>query len=386
MKLDDVRVLDLSQFLPGPHMTMLMADHGADVIKVEPFPEGDPVRRIGTRQGGHAVYFRNLNRGKRSLRLNLKQARGREALFRLAATADVMVETFRPGVAARLGINYEQIQPLNPKIVYCSLSAFGQQGGLRDKPAHDLAIEAQAGVLGLGRSADGDPVMPAVPAADMAGSLMALSGILMALLRQRRTGRGDYLDLSMHDSLLAWTPHITPAVFAGDRSPDLPRERLYGGSAFYNLYRTADRRHLALGGSEHKFAENFLNKAGRPDLVPLAHEPAGDAQAPLRAFLRDLIATRSMDDWLAWLADVDACYAPVLDLKSALDSQAKAGRGMLQREAAGEPHLGDPIRFADEPGGPRLAVPGLGEHSREVLREAGYRDGEIDAMLADGVI
>ena len=386
MKLDGVRVLDLSQFLPGPHLTMLMADHGADVIKVEPFPDGDPVRRIGSRQDGQAVYFRNLNRGKRSLRLNLKQARGREALLRLAAMADVMVETFRPGVAARLGINYEQIQPLNVKIVYCSLSAFGQKGPLRDKPAHDLAIEAQAGVLGLGRGADGEPVIPAVPAADMAGSLMALSGILMALLRQHRTGRGDHLDLSMHDALLAWTPHITPAVFAGGSAPDLRRERLYGGSAFYNVYRTADGRHLALGGSEHKFAENFLNKAGRPDLIPLAHEPAGDAQAPLRDFLRGLVATRSMDQWLAWLADVDSCYAPVLDLKSSLDAQGQAGRGMLQREAGGTPHLGDPIRFSEEPAGVRLDVPDLGEHSRQVLREAGYADAEIDLLAADGVI
>jgi crotonobetainyl-CoA:carnitine CoA-transferase CaiB-like acyl-CoA transferase len=386
MKLDGVRVLDLSLFLPGPHLTMMMADHGAEVIKVEPYDGGEPVRNVGLRKAGHSVWFRNTHRGKRSLRLNLKHPEGREILLRLAERSDVLVEGFRPGVVDRLGVGYEQVSARAPQIVYVSISAFGQAGRYRDKPAHDMAVQALAGVLGLNLGSDGRPANPGMPSGDMGASLMALSGILMALLQQRRTGQGDYLDISLYDSLLAWTPNVQGPVFAEHRPHVVKEERNWGGAAFYNVYETKDARFVALAGVEHKFAENFLNKAGRPDLIPLCRQPPGPVQAPVVAALRELFATRTLDEWTAWFEGVDVCWAPVRTLHDAMFDPATAERGMLLVDETGVEHLGVPIRFAREPARPDLRVPGFGEHSAEIVKALGYGDADIERLRAGKVI
>jgi len=214
MKLEGVKVIDLSMFLPGPHLTMMMADHGAEVIRIEAPGGGEPARHAPYRAGGHSVWFRNTHRGKQSLRLNLKDERGREILLRLAETADVLVEGFRPGVMQRLGLGYDTLAARAPRIIYCSISAFGQTGRYHAKPAHDPAVQAMAGLASVNLGRDGRPVLAGVSAADMAGSLMALAGILMALVRQRETGKGDFLDIAMNDALMAWTPHQLGAVCA----------------------------------------------------------------------------------------------------------------------------------------------------------------------------
>src|ERR687892_937022 len=188
MKLEGIRVIDLSLFLPGPYLTLSLADHGAEVIKIEPPGEGDPTRHLGASDGPSTVYFRNLNRGKKSVVLDLKNPQEREALLRLCESADVFVESFRPGVVDRLGIGYEQVRARNPRIVYCSISAFGQQGPYRDRPAHDLAVESLSGVISLNLGADGKPTIPALPLADLLSALNGLAGILMALFRRSRTG------------------------------------------------------------------------------------------------------------------------------------------------------------------------------------------------------
>src|ERR671914_2158236 len=198
MKLQGLRVLDLTLFLPGPYLTLALADHGAEVIKIEPPGEGDPTRHLGASDGPSTVYFRNLNRGKKSVVLDLKNPQEREALLRLCESADVFVESFRPGVVDRLGVGYEHVSARNPRIVYCSISAFGQDGAYRDRPAHDLAVEALSGVLSMTLGADGKPTIPGVPVADLFASLQGLAGILMALLRRSRTGKGDYVDIAMH--------------------------------------------------------------------------------------------------------------------------------------------------------------------------------------------
>lgn len=386
MKLEGVKVLELALFLPGPHLAMMMADHGADVIKIEPYPAGEPARELGLRKAGMSVWFQNANRGKRSLRLNLKDPRGREVFMRLAESADVVVESFRPGVVDRLGVGYAEVARRAPQIIYCSLSAFGQTGVYRDKPAHDLAMEAMAGLLSVTLGQDGKPAMPGVPVADLAGSLMALSGILMALLKQRRTGRGDYLDISMHDALLAWTPNVMGPVFAEHRAPTPKHERSWGGAAFYNIYATADGAHLVLGGVEHKFAENLLTKAGRPDLIALCKQPPGPVQDPVKAFLRDFFGARPLAESLEWLADIDVCYAPVRTLPEGVFDPNTAARGMLLRDAAGTEHLGVPIKFRNEPAEPRLRAPALGEHSRAILAGLGYGAAEIDIYVREHVV
>ncbi len=381
MKLDGIRVLDLSMFLPGPHLTMMMADHGATVVKIEP-PAGEPVRAVGYRAGGASVWFRNTHRGKQSVVLDLKTDAGRAAFHKLSETADVVVEAFRPGVVDRLGVGYRTISEINPRIVYASIAAFGQTGPLADCPAHDLAIQGHAGTLSLNLGSDGAPTNPNMPVADMAGSLMALAAILMALLRREATGNGDYIDMSMQDALMAWLPNVTGPVFAEDRPPVVKHERSFGGYAFFSIYPTKDAGHIALGGVERKFATALLTALGRPDLIEMACGPPGPGQEPVKAFLRETFLTRTRSEWDAWLTGQDVCYAPVLDLREAFLSDQVRHREMLRRDGEGNLHIGLPMRFRDEPGRLDPMLPTLGEHTRSALEAAGLAPALLEQVLA----
>ncbi len=377
MKLDGIRVLDLSLFLPGPMLTQTMADHGAEVIKIEPPGEGEPSRHLGYRTtDGVSVWFRNTHRGKKSIVLDLKTATGVEAFLRLAETADVVVEAFRPGVVDRLGVGYAAVAARNPRIVYASIAAFGQTGPEARRPGHDISIEAMAGVVSLNLGNDGKPTNPHMQVADLAGSLTALAGVLMALLRREKTGRGDYIDISMQDATMAWLPNLVGPVFAEDRPPVVKDERTLGGAALFALYETADNGHICLGGIEAKFVRNLLTALERPDLIPLGAEPPGPAQAPLKAFLREVFATRSRAQWEEWFADKDICFAPVLDLHEAFHSPQATAREMLVRDADGNLHIGLPIKFLDEPGRMDTRLPERGEHTRAVLEDVGLREDE----------
>ncbi len=374
MKLDGVRVLDLSLFLPGPYLTTVLADHGAEVIKLAP-PSGEPVRNIGLRAEGESVWFRNTHRGKKSIVLNLKDKADLAALHDIARTCDVMLESFRPGVADRLGIGAAAMTALNPRLVYCSISAFGQDGPLRDRPAHDLAVEALAGTVSVNLGQDGKPTLPNVPLADVTASLLALSAILMALYRRERTGRGDVIDMAMFDATLSWLPNATGAVFAEDRPPRVKEERQWGGGAFYNIYAAKDGKWVVLGGSEHKFVENLLHALGRDDLIPAASGPPGPAHKPAEEFLRATFATKTRDEWEAWFAGRDVCFAPVLDLREALHQPHSLARRMLVRDEDGNLHLGLPIKYRDEPGRLDPSLPKLGEHTAAVVADARRRLG-----------
>lgn len=377
MKLEGLRVVDLSQFLPGPQLTLMMADHGAEVIKIEPPGEGEPGRHIGLVEGGHTVFFRNTQRGKKSFCVNLKSPEGREALLQLCESADVFIEAFRPGVVDRLGVGYAAVSARNPRIVYCSISAFGQSGPYRDRPAHDLATEALAGLVSLNQGGDGEPVMPHVPVADITASLHALAGVLMALYRREKTGHGDYLDIAMLDSAITWTPNITASTFAEKRAPRIQAERSLGGAAFYNIYRTRDARHVVLGAQELKFVRNLLGELGRLDLVELAERGPGDHQRPLTAFLREVFARRSRAEWIDWFRDKDIGFAWVNDLREAFDDPQVNSRDMRLLDSKGHEHIGVPIKFLREPAAPRLSLPAIGEHNDEILHELGYDEAAI---------
>lgn len=389
MKLEGIRVLDLSQFLPGPHFTMMMSDHGADVIRIES-PSGEPTRTIGARQDNESVWFRNTHRGKRSVVLDLKDPAGLQAFMAMARSCDVIVEAFRPGVVKRLGIDYERIRAINPRVVYCSIAAFGQTGPLAQRPAHDLSIQAESGLVSLNLSADGAPAMPSIPSADMASSLMAMNGVLMALLRRETTGEGDYIDISMQDCLVSWLVNVVGPVFAEDRPLVPQNERSFGGAAMYNIYACADGGYITLGGSEIKFAENLLNALGRADLIPLCKRPPGPEQVPVKRFLADTFLSQPMAHWIALLTPLDVCWAPVKDLHEALQSPQLAARKMrLDFNINDDPsrrvtELGIPIKFQIEPGTVRPEIPALGEHTAQVLREVGLSEKDAQT-LADRV-
>jgi len=358
-KLSGIKVVDLTQFLPGPMLSLMMADQGASVIKVEP-AAGDPARIQAPFENGQSVWFSNLNRGKTSVVLDLKGEAGKDALSDLIRTADVFLEGFRPGVMARLGFGWDVARALNPRLVYCSISAFGQSGRLAHHPAHDIAVQAMAGFISVNDAGDGSrPVVPGVPAADVAAGLTGLAAVLMALIGREKSGQGDYLDIAMLDSLLPWSAHIAGGALAGGGAPFSAAQRSLGGAAFYNVYECADGRHIVLGGRELKFATALLKALDRPDLIALADADAGPAQIPLVDFLRETFRTRSRDAWDAFLHTIDVAYAPVLDFAEAFAQPHIAERGLIV-EADGRHHVAPAIRFPGEAWFPG-PVPALGE-------------------------
>jgi crotonobetainyl-CoA:carnitine CoA-transferase CaiB-like acyl-CoA transferase len=366
MKLAGIRVLDLTSFLPGPYLTLTMADHGAEVIKVEA-PTGDHGRQIGPPEGDTTVFFRNVNRGKKSVVIDLKTQADRDALLTLCETADVFVESFRPGVAARLGIGYDTVQARNPRIVYCSISAFGQTGPYAQRPAHDLATEAMSGVLSVTLGNDDAPAIPGIPVSDLLAGLQGLSAVLMALLRRTETGRGDYIDISMHDTMVSACVNVLGTPIARDRQPIAKHERTTGGAALYRLYRTADGRHIAMAGQEEKFVRTLLDALGRPDLIALCLQGPGPHQASVMAFLEDTFSQKTLSEWLDFLAGRDICYGPVLTFPEMLADPHLHTRGMVVTDANGRRHIGAPITFAAEPARPVLHAPTLGEHTADLL-------------------
>ena len=385
MKLDGVKVIDLSLFLPGPMLSLVMSDHGADVIKVEPPGAGEPTRAIGEKKNATSIYFRNTHRGKKCIQLDLKREEGREILFKLVSDADVVIEGFRPGVASRLGVDYDAIRAINPRIVYCSISAFGQTGPYTQKPAHDLAVQALSGVLSLSEGRDGLPAMPNMQVADMLASLYGLSGVLMALLRAKETGEGDYVDIAMLDSVVSWTPHLTDRVFAlGEALP--PKDgRLTGKAAFYNYYQCKDDRWIVLGGTETKFVKNLLEAFDGLDLIDNAKPSASkEEDQVLRDFLQEKFSTKTQQEWSLWFEDKDVAFAPVLDFKEAFADTNTTVREMISKDDHGNEVIGTPIKYRNEPA---KIDPTLGERAQDaitILRQHGVGDAVIEALRKDG--
>ena len=385
MKLEGLRVLDLSLFLPGPVLTQMMADHGAEVIKLEPIGAGEPNREIGQKRDGVTVYFANTHRNKKSIQLNLKTDEGRAIALDLAASCDVMIEAFRPGVAARLGVGYEAVRARHPGIVYCSMSAWGQDGPYVSRPAHDLTCEAMAGILSINLGPDGRPAIPGVAGADMLSSMMTLSALLMALLRRKETGQGDYIDVAMADSLIAALANNMGTTFADKRAPDVAFERALGGYAMYEIYETSDGRHVVLGGSEMHFAAAVLNKLGRSDLLDLCQPPPGPHQNPVKDFLRATFRTNTMAHWEKEFDGVDCAFAPVKNLREACDDTQLRHRQMIVEDERGWEHIGMPIKFKHEPGQLKFQFAKLGEHTEQVLASLGHDATALAKLKAAGV-
>jgi len=374
MKLEGIRVIDLSMYLPGPHLTLMMADHGAEVIRVEP-PLGEPSRQYGPFQDGHSVWFRNTHRGKKSICLDLKTEKDRKKLLNLTRTADVFVEAFRPGVVKRLGVDYESVVKFNSKIIYCSVSAFGQTGPLSNKATHDMGAQALAGLLAINDSGDGRPVVPGLPGADMGASMTALAGILMALYRRSITGEGDYVDATMYDTLISWTAHLNGSVLAEGNPPKTIEGRSIGGAAFYNIYETKDKKFIALTGREEKFVTNLLNYLGRPDFIELCKKDNCKIQEPVIEFLKKEFISKTQSEWIKILEKMELGWAPVLDMVEAFKVNQVFARKMILKDDNGISHIGNPIRFFKENSEINFSVPELNEHHDVLVEKNRVKEG-----------
>ena len=375
-----IRILDLTRLLPGPVATLHLADLGADVIKIEDPQVGDYARTLGTGQGADSAYFRMINRNKRGLLLDLKKPAGVEVFLRLAETADVIVESFRPGVVDKLGVGFAAVTAVNPKIAYCSISGYGQDGPYKDLAGHDINYLGYAGVLDqIGREG-GDPALPNFQIADLlGGALTAAMGILAVVLEAQRSGRGRYIDVAMTDSVLAHT--YFSMLRLNDAGHSLPRgsDLLSGGLPCYAAYRCADGRHMAVGALEGKFWKTCCALLGQPAWSERQWD------AGLRSEVAALFATRTRDDWAKLFAAVDCCVTPVLTPEEAMDDAQITARGMVLRDD-GLTQFAPPLKLSDHEFSIRQAAPKAGEHSAEILRAAGYSDTQIDRLQATGVL
>ncbi len=387
LPLADVRILDLTRLLPGPFATMVLADLGADVIKVEdPQGGGDWLRWLPPLAGEQSGAYHALNRNKRSLALDLKRAEGVEAFLRLAASADAVIESFRPGVMDRLGLGYGALRARSPGIVLCSISGYGQDGPYAQRAGHDLDYCAVAGAL----AANGPPEAPlplGVQIADVAGGAWpAVAGVLAALIRRRAGGEGAHVDVSMTEGALATL--TLPLAMAWAGGAPIPRGRglLDGGAACYGVYRTRDGRFVALGALEPKFFGAFCAAVDRPDLIARQHEE----DAGLRAELAAVFAGRTREEWTVFGAEHDVCLAPVLEGDEPRADPQLAARGAFVEvetpwEGRAMPGVASPVRLVGEPA-PRRAAPRLGEHGEAVLAEAGFQVAEIAALREAGIL
>ncbi len=383
--LDGIRVLDLSRLLPGGFATALLADLGAEVVKVEQPGVGDYMRWMEPRLGNESAASWVIDRGKRSIGVDLKSPRGVEVLRRLARSADAVVESFRPGVVDRLGVGYEALRAENPRLVYCSISGYGQDGPLRNEAGHDLNYIGRAGLLSITGARDGRPAIPGVQIGDLGGGgLLAVAGVLAALVRAGRTGEGEHIDASMTDGAFALLSVHLGEYFATGAVPGPEQMLLNGAYPCYNVYACADGRHLTVGALEPQFFEALCEVVERPELAATRLEP--DA---LPAW-RDLFLTRSRDEWLAAFEGTDACVGPVNDMAEAIADPQLRHRGMVVEVE--QPALGTvrqvapPLKLREHRAAIGGLPPGLGEATRAFLGEAGYSGAEIEGLFADGVV
>jgi crotonobetainyl-CoA:carnitine CoA-transferase CaiB-like acyl-CoA transferase len=364
--LDGLRVLDLTRLLPGPFCTMLLADLGADVIKVEEPNGGDPARHYAPLQGDTGALFLLINRNKRSVTIDLKTDAGRSQLLKLVDSADVLVESFRPGVMDRLGVGYEVLAERNPRLIYATLSGYGQSGPYRDRAGHDLNYLALAGVLGYNVDRQGQPVPPGVQVADLGAGTFGAVAILAAVIARQQTGRGQAVDVSLFGSAVSWLPTLIASLFARGQSLPPGEPSLAGGLAQYDVYATADGRHVTLGALEPKFLLNFLTAVGRPELMALATD-----RERLRPELRAIFASKTLAEWVDCLATVDTCFAPVNTLEETLQDPQVAALGLLtsvEHPRLGSlPQISPPFAFSDTPARVHRPPPDLGQHNEEIL-------------------
>jgi len=395
LPLEGLRVLDLTRLIPGAFCTAILGDAGAEIVKVEDTDTGDYEREIRPFIGSMASRFLILNRNKKSISLNLKKKEGKQIFLKLVESADVIVEGFRPGAMKKLGLDYESLREINQRLVYCSISSFGQDGPYRDVVAHDINILGLAGFFHVTGIKGGAPVIPGIQIADSVAGTNAAMAILFAVMAREKTGTGQMIDISMFDGLVSWMFDASRSAFAGASVPEKGKGRLYGGLPNYNLYKTKDGKHLAVGSLETKFKNALLKKLGRGDLTEeekgRTTQDVSDSDEALHAIFREAFLTKTRDEWMQELGGLNICISPVNSLEEAINHPQATYRKMVlevDHPSAGRiKQIGSPLKMSNISFDvSRLPAPRLGEHSREMLASLGYEVGEIDELVRDDII
>jgi crotonobetainyl-CoA:carnitine CoA-transferase CaiB-like acyl-CoA transferase len=375
LALEGIRVLDLSRLLPGPYCSLILADMGAEVIKIEEPGFGDYIRWIPPFIHGRSYRYLILNRNKKSVTLDLKAPEGREIFLKLVRNSDVVIDSFRPGVAKRLKISYDELKVVNPRLIYCAISGYGQDGPYSCLPGHDIDYIGYAGALGITGEKDGPPIVPGVQIGDVGGGgMLAATSILAALIARTRTGRGQLCDVSMLDGVVSWLTIHAAQFFGEGKPPERGNMLLSGALAAYNIYQTKDGRYLTLGILEEWFWKNLCNALKRDDLSK-TNFMSPNEQQNLSASLKEIFKTRTLSEWITFLNAADVPCGPVNSIEDVFKDQQVLYRKMLLEiddPVVGKiKQIGIPIKLSETPGAIRSPPPELGQQTEEVLTTIG---------------
>jgi len=391
LPLEGIKILDLSRYLPGPFCTQILADFGAEIIKVEDPKGGDLGRSLTPLIEDESARFYTVNRNKKSITLDLKKEEGKAIFRKLVATSDVVVDQFRPGVMRKMGLDYENLRAINEGIIYCAITGYGMTGPMRDAAGHDLNYLNLSGVTELTGTYQGMPAMSGVQIADIAGgTLYAVIAILLALSSREKTGLGQLCDVAMMDGSISLLAYTLGEWSGWGRLPERGNDVLTGGYACYNVYKAKDDRYVSLGAVEDKFWAEFCDKIGRPEYVKLQWNMS--LQQDIQADVRAIMLGKTRDEWVEFFAKSDICFTPVLTLEEMCAHPQVIARDMILKlsnvKGSGKEVAltGVPIKLSGTPGVAKLTFPQLGEHTEQVLNEAGYSKKEIGNFRKKGAI
>lgn len=388
LPLEGLVVLDFTRLLPGPLATMLLGAYGADIIKIEDVEAGDPTRFVGRFINGSGAFFRQLNRNKKSLALNLKEEEGREIAKKLAARADILIEGFRPGVMEKLGLGYDELSKINTGLIYASITGYGHNNTFSNRAGHDINYTGLSGLLSLSAMKGEKPETQGLQIADIgAGSFMAINAVMMALYAREKSGKGSFVDVSMTRGLLPFLALAASALNSGEDNARKDSGPITGAYACYNTYETKDGKYMSLGALEPVFWQRFCERINRPEWIELQFDQK--KSAALIDQVGKIFREKNRNEWVEHLKDLDACCEPILELPEAVEHLLSKETGSwleVWHEDFKEILIGHPFLISEKGGAERLPPPVHGEHTEEILKAIGYSENVIDKLAAKQII